>query len=336
MAETLKVVIPMAGLGTRLRPHTWSKPKQLISVAGKVVLDHVLDTLNTLPDPQNITLINIVGYLGEQIEAHVREKYPQWTTHFVVQENPRGQSHAISLAREHLGGPMLMIFADTLIETNLAFLADERAEAVAWVKPVPDPRRFGVAEVGPDGWVRRLVEKPEEMDNNLAVVGFYYFARSEDLLDAIQCQMEQDQQLKGEFFLADAVNIMIQRGLKMRTEKVETWLDAGTPESVLATNRYLLENGHSNSAEAARRKNVVIHPPVYIHPTAEVEGAIIGPYVSMGANCRVKNSIIQDSILEDEAQVESTILEQSLIGRKAQIKRRAATVSAGDQTVVTL
>lgn len=336
MNETLKVVIPMAGLGTRLRPHTWSKPKQLISIAGKVVLDHVLDTLNTLPNPDDIILINIVGYLGDQIEAHVREKYPHLTSHFILQENPCGQSHAISLASEYLSGPMLMIFADTLIETDLSFLAHETAEAVAWVKPVSDPRRFGVAEVGADGWVTRLVEKPQEMDNNLAVVGFYYFARAEDLLAAIRVQMEQNQQFKGEYFLADAVNIMIAQGLKMRTEQVETWLDAGTPEAVLETNRYLLENGRSNSVEAARRPGVVINPPVYIHPTAQVEGSIVGPHVSLGANCRVKKSIIQDSILEDGAHVDGAILEQSLIGRKARIKRRAATVNAGDQTEVTL
>ena len=215
--NTLKVVIPMAGLGTRLRPHTWSKPKQLVSVAGKAVLGHVLDMLATVPDRQNIELVNIVGYLGEQIEAYMHEHYPQLPAHYVVQENPKGQSHALYLAREFLHGPMLMIFADTLVETNLSFLDKESAGAVAWVKEVPDPRRFGVAEVGPDGWVRRLIEKPTEMDINLAVVGFYYFAHAEDVIAAIEEQMRRDIQIKGEYFLADAVNIMLEQGLKMRT-----------------------------------------------------------------------------------------------------------------------
>lgn len=336
MTETMKIVIPMAGLGTRLRPHTWSKPKQLISVAGKAVLDHVLNTLTTLPHPEDIELVNIVGYLGEQIEAHIREHYPQMKSHYIVQEDPRGQSHAIHLAREHLHGPMLVVFADTLIETDLSFLAQEPAEAIAWVKAVPDPRRFGVAELGKNDWVVRLIEKPQEMDNNLAVVGFYYFQRAEDLVSAIEEQMRRNLQLKGEFFLADAVNIMLERGLRMRIEKVETWLDAGTSEALLETNRYLLDNGRSNSAEAIQRKDVVIIPPVFIHPTAEVSNSVIGPHVSLGACCRVERSILRDSILEDEAQVTDVILENSLIGRRAHIQRRAGVVNAGDQTVVIL
>jgi len=157
MTHSIKVVIPMAGLGTRLRPHTWSKPKQLISVAGKSVLDHVLDTLSTLPADWEIELINIVGYLGDQIEAHIRSRYPHLKASFVIQEDPRGQSHAIYLARQLLSGPMLMVFADTLIETDLKILAHEEADAVAWVKPVADPRRFGVAVTDAQGCVQKII-----------------------------------------------------------------------------------------------------------------------------------------------------------------------------------
>ncbi len=336
MTQPLKVVIPMAGLGTRLRPHTWSKPKQLISVAGKVVLDHVLDTLSSLSDPGNIELINIVGYLGEQIEDYIGEHYPHIRAHYVIQDNPLGQSHAISLARHLLGGPMLMVFADTLIETDLSFIGREDVEAVVWVKPVPDPRRFGVAQVGEDGLVERLIEKPQSMENNLAVVGFYYFQRSEDLLAAIDEQMKRDLQLKGEFFLADAVNIMLQGGLRMRPEVVDVWLDAGTSEALLETNRYLLDNGRNNCAADTSAEDSVIIPPVFIHPTAALKHSIIGPHVSMGAGCVVENSILRDSILEDGACVDGAILEASLIGRQAQIRRRSATINAGDQTAVTL
>ncbi len=336
MSQPLKVVIPMAGLGTRLRPHTWSKPKQLISVAGKTVLDHVLDTLRSLPDPEHIELISIVGYLGDQIEDYIAENYPQICAHYVVQDNPRGQSHAISLARDLLGGPMLMVFADTLIETDLSFLGEEPAEAVVWVKPVPDPRRFGVAQVGEDGLVKRLVEKPQSMDINLAVVGFYYFQRSEDLLSAIDEQMARDLQLNGEYFLADAVNIMLERGLRMRPEIVDVWLDAGTSDALLETNRYLLDNGRSNSTDLDFPEGVVIIPPVFVHPTAHLNHAIVGPHVSLGADCQVTNSILRDSILEDGACVDGAILDRSLVGRHAQINRRAATINAGDHTTVTL
>lgn len=336
MENRLKVVIPMAGLGTRLRPHTFSKPKQMVSVAGKPVIDHVLDTLSTLPDPDNIELVNIVGYLAGQIEEHMEKCYPHLKSHYVLQEDPRGQSHALFLAREYLRGPMLIVFADTLLETDLSFLKDETAEAVTWVKPVPDPRRFGVAEVGEDGYVKRLIEKPQQMDINLAVVGFYYFNNAEKLLEAIEEQMSRELQLKGEYFLVDAINIMLERGLKMRTQKVDVWLDAGTPEALLETNRYLLNNGRSNSVEAAKRPEIVVVPPVFVHPSAEVTQSVIGPHVSLGAGCKVHSSVLRNSILEDEAQVTDVVLEGSLIGRQAHIQRRAGQINAGDQTMVTL
>ena len=336
MTQTLKIVIPMAGLGTRLRPHTWSKPKQLVSVAGKAALDHVLDSVSSLPPDTDIELINIVGYLGDQIETYIRTNYPAKKAQFVVQENPLGQSHAIQLAQEYLHGPMLIVFADTLIETDLSQLDNETADAVVWVRPVEDPRRFGVAELGSNGLVHRLIEKPQEMDNNLAIVGFYYFKRAEDLLDAINEQIEHNVQLKGEFFLADAINILLARGLKMRAQEVDVWLDTGTAESLLETNRYLLSHGSDNSADFPPCPGAVLVPPVFIHPTARIQNSIVGPNVSIGADCVVENSIISDSILEDDAQTNHVILESSLIGRCAQISRRAGIINAGDNTVVTL
>lgn len=336
MTQTLKIVIPMAGLGTRLRPHTWSKPKQLVSVAGKAALDHVLDSVSSLPPDTDVELVNIVGYLGDQIETYIRTNYPDKKAQFVVQENPLGQSHAIQLAQEYLHGPMLIVFADTLIETDLSQLDNETADAVVWVRPVEDPRRFGVAELGPDGLVHRLIEKPQELDNNLAIVGFYYFKRAEDLLDAINEQIERNVQLKGEYFLADAINILLARGLKMRAQKVDVWLDTGTAESLLETNRYLLSHGLDNSADYPTCPGTVLVPPVFIHPTASIENSIVGPNVSVGADCVVENSIISDSILEDDAQTNRVILESSLIGRSAHISRRAGIINAGDNTVVTL
>lgn len=336
MEKRIKVVIPMGGRGTRLRPHTWSKPKQMVSVAGKYVLDHVLDSLKSLPAETEIELVGIIGQMGEQIEAHVKERYPDLKAHFVVQENPRGQSHAIQLAAQYLDGPMLMVFADTLIQADLSFLGQENAEAIAWVKAVPDPRRFGVAVPGAGGWVERLIEKPQDLSHNLAVVGFYYFQDSALLLKAIEEQMRRNIQLKGEFYLADAINIMLERGLRMRLERVQTWLDAGTPEALLETNRYLLEHGCDNSAQADQRPDVVIIPPVYIHPTAQVKFSIVGPYVSVGAACQVEHCILQDTILEDEAQARGVILDCSLVGRRASLRRRSGVVNAGDNTEITL
>jgi len=334
--SSLKIVIPMAGYGTRLRPHTWSKPKQLIRMADKMVIDHVLDTFTTLPDLAHSELIFIIGYLGNQISEYMGRAHPDLFVRYVEQAEMRGQSHAISLAREYLSGPLLVIYADTLIKTNLSFLADETATAVAWVKAVPDPRRFGIANVGSDGWVTHLVEKPQDLDNNLAVVGCYYFPDSSQLLSAIDEQMQRNIILNGEFFLADAINVMLEHGLKMRVEHVDTWLDAGTPDDVLATNRYLLEHGHDNTLQAGGHKNSVILRPVFIHPNAEVENSVIGPHVSIGANCNIQSSIIRDSIIEDGSKVDNVVMEHSLVGREVHVHHQAGVINAGDQTELVL
>ena len=328
----MKVVIPMAGYGTRLRPHTWSKPKPLVAVAGKPVLGHVLDTFAGLPFVEEV--IFIVGYLGQQVEDYVRQAYPGLRARYIEQRELLGQSHAIWLARQTLTGPLLMVFVDTLIEADLSRLSEERAGAVAYVKAVPDPRRFGVAEVGPGGRVTRLVEKPDDLTNNLALVGLYYFKDSARLLRAIETQMERRTQLKGEYFLADALNILLEGGLEMRVEPVEVWMDCGKPESLLETNRYLLDHGRDNSAEAAQRPGVLVVPPVYIDPTAEVRQAVIGPHVTIAAGCLVERSIVQDSIVDAGSSIVDTTLAQSIIGREARVVGRHRSLNVGDSSEV--
>lgn len=326
----------MAGYGIRLRPHTWSRPKQLIRMAGKMVIDHVLDTFATLPDPANSEFIFIVGYLGEKIEDYMHHNHPNLNVRYVEQPEMRGQSHAISLASKYLDSPMLVLFADTLIETDFSFLPTETAGAVAWVKAVPDPRRFGVASLGEGGWVNHLVEKPQEINNNLALAGCYYFQNSDELLHAIQEQMQRNINHKNEFFLADAINIMIEHGLKMRVEYVETWLDAGTPADVPITNRYLLEHGRDNSVEASSHRTTVIIPPVYIHPDATIENSVIGPYTDIGAGCKIQSCIIRDSIIDDCSIMTDMILEHSLIGQEVHIDRKAGIMNVGDHTELCL
>jgi glucose-1-phosphate thymidylyltransferase len=336
VSSTLKIVIPMAGYGARLRPISWSRPKQLIRMADKLVIDHLLDTYNTIPDREHAEFIFIVGYLGDKIEEYMRLAHPELNVTYVQQPEMRGQSHAISLAKEFLGGPMLMVYADTLIETDFSFLSGETAAAITWVKAVPDPRRFGVAEVSPDGWVTHLVEKPKEITNNLVVVGCYYFQRSEDLLQAIDEQMQRNISLKSEFFIADAVNIMIEHGLKMRTQRVDTWLDAGTPGDVLSTAAYLLDHGHSSVVDPSSYQNSVIESPVFIHPTASIKNSIIGPYATIGAGCKIDGSIIRESIIEDNSEVTGLVLDHSLVGRDAQLAGQAASLVVGDNTIMSL
>ncbi len=321
--ESLKIVIPMAGWGTRMRPHTWSKPKPLVSVAGKTSLEHLMDMFKSLPDPENAEFIFIVGpFLGElQIPAFIKENYPNLKAHYVVQHEMKGQSHALALAREYLSGPMIMCFSDTLMETDFSFLETEEADGVAWVMPVEDPRRFGVAEEGADGWVKRFIEKPQSMDNNLVVVGCYYFKSADNLLTAIDDQINRGVMLKNEYFLTDAISIMIESGAKVRTQRISTWLDTGTIEATLDTNKILLEKIGSK-VEKFKDSNVKIVEPVSIHESAEISNSTIGPYASIGANCKIVNSQIAESILEADCEINDAVLSRSLIGKQAKIKGR--------------
>ena len=341
MTETMKIFIPMAGWGTRMRPHTWSKPKPLVSVAGKTSLEHLLDMFNTVPDPGNVEFVYIVGpYLGElQVPPFVRENYPGMKAHFVVQNEMKGQSHALWLAREFMHGPMIVCFSDTLLETDFSFLANEEADVVAWVMPMEDPRRFGVAELNEEGCVTRFIEKPESMENNLVVVGCYYFKSAEKLCAAIEEQMERNLTLKGEFFLTDTVTLMIEKGAKVRTQNADSWLDTGTIDATLDTNKILLA-GKANKTENESRDGVEIIAPSFIHPSAEIQNSVIGPYSSIGANCKIVNSWIEQSIVEADCEIQDATLSRSLVGIKATIRGRgdgkAIQLNVGDNSDILL
>lgn len=315
-----------------MRPHTWSKPKPLVSVAGKTSLEHLLDMFKTVPNPDNVEFVFVVGpYLGElQVPPFVRENYPGMKARFIVQNEMKGQSHALWLAREFLHGPAIVCFSDTLLETDFSFLAHEEADVVAWVMPMPDPRRFGVAELNGQGWVKRFIEKPENTDNNLVVVGCYYFKNVEKLLAAIEKQMERGHTLKGEYFLTDAITLMIENGAKVRTQKSESWLDTGTIDATLETNKILLDAGKANKTQDETIDGVAFIAPCFVHPSAEIKNSIIGPYSSVGANCKITNSKIEETILEADCEIEDAVLCRSLVGIQAKVQGK------GDGDIITL
>jgi glucose-1-phosphate thymidylyltransferase len=291
------------------------------------LIDHVLDRLLVL-EPERVVFIT--GYLGDQIEAHVRSHY-DFEAVFVEQREMLGQTHAILQAKGVVTGPMLVLFPDMIFEADLSLAQTSEADGILWVKPVDDPSRSGV--VVKDGEkVTRLVEKPDEPISNLAVMGIYYFRDAERLIATIECQIESDLMTKGEYFLADAIQMMIDDGATFTTSDATVWEDAGTTEAILDTNRYLLDQADTTTAH----DGALIVQPALIHPTAQISGAVIGPYVSVGPGATVTASIIQDSIIDAGSTIANVNIARSIVGRDAVVRGGPASVNVGDTSVVHL
>ncbi len=323
----MKAVILLAGLGTRLRPQTYSRPKPLVNVAGKPVLGHILDGMAEL---QFEEIIFIVGYLGDQIAKYVNEKYPQLNSRFVVQEEMRGQAHAIALAKPYIDQDVLVIFGDTIWETDWSRLERVTSDGLIYCHEVDDPRRFGVITLE-NGFVSRFVEKPQTPISNLAVVGVYYFKAWQKLMKAIDEIIELNIQTKGEFYLADAMQRMIEQGAKLEAERISVWEDCGTREAILQTNRYLLAKvGQANGAAEDSR----IIPPVYIAHGAQIRRSIVGPNVSISEGAVIEDSILRDCIISEDAEVRNAMLELSLVGSNARVRGGFERLNVGDSSEI--
>jgi glucose-1-phosphate thymidylyltransferase len=308
----LQVVILLAGLGTRLRPHTLTRPKPMLEVAGRPIVEHIVDELEGLPVDE---IVFIYGHLKEQFEGWAAERC-RFPYRFVEQRELRGQAHAISLVREHVDRPVLIIFGDTIFDADLAQLPSLDADGMLFVREVEDPRRFGVAVLDGRGFVQRLVEKPKEPVSNLAVVGIYYVRDSSALFQAIDEVMASGKQLGGEYYLADALQTMIEHGARFRTGETPVWADCGTIEALLDTNAFLLANGHGQAPSQLGSESTVV-PPVLVDPSATVERSTVGPNATIGPGARVVGSTVRDSIVYRDARVEESQLHRSLIGVRA-------------------
>lgn len=313
----MKIILPMAGYGTRLRPHTWSVPKPLVPLAGKTMIDHILDRLLPL-NPEEV--ICIVGYLGDQIETYVKEHYDV-PTRFVVQPEMRGQAHAIALTRDVVEGDALIMFADTVFEADfspLATLRDHGIDGAIYVKEIDDPRRFGIAMIDEQGFATQLVEKPEDPQSNLALVGIYYFADMAPLFEAIDALIASGKTTKGEYYLADAVQVLLDRGQRLKTLPVPVWEDCGKPEELLQTNRYLLGQLAARGAIEQRQfADSVVIQPATIDASAIVRRSVVGPNVSIGAGATLDGVVIQNSIVGDHAALSFMTLTDSIISTEA-------------------
>ena len=323
----MRAIIPVAGIGTRLRPFTHTLPKVLVNVAGKPILGHILDALVD-QSVDDVTIIT--GYKGDLVEDYVTTSYDLKTT-FVAQDDMQGLGHAIWTARESLTDePVLIILGDTIFDVDLSILKTSQFSSLG-VKTVDDPRRFGVV-VKDDAFVTRLVEKPETPVSNLAIVGLYYIARPTVLRECLDEIIEKNIKTKDEYQLTDALQLMVDRGEKFTTFNVEGWHDWGKPETLLETNRYLL----NKRPTTATPSGCVIIPPVHIDPSASVEHSVIGPNATISKGAVVRNSIVRDSIISDQARVNDITIESSIIGENAQISGKFASINIGDASIVKL
>jgi glucose-1-phosphate thymidylyltransferase len=326
----MKAIIPVAGIGTRLRPHTHTQPKALIPIAGKPILAHIIDALI---EAGITNFVFIIGYMGDKIESYITQTYPNIATDFVIQTTGRGTGHAIWLAKDKVkDDELLIVLGDTIADVNLKQLLQSESTTLC-VKKVDDPRLFGVAEMNADNTIKRLIEKPLIPKSNLALVGIYRIKETKQLFEAIQYNIEHQITSQKEYHLTDALMRMIEQGLVMKTIHVDNWFDCGKKEILLDTNATLLKRLNYDTS-SYKFDNTIIIPPVFIGNNCAISNSIIGPNVSIGDNAIVHYTVVKDSIVGPYAQLEYAILDRSLIGNDAVFIGMKQSLNIGDSTEI--
>ena len=327
----MKIVIPVAGAGAKLRPHTYTQPKPLIHLAGKTILSFIIDQFI---EAGQTDFIFIIGYLGEKIKNYVEENYPQINARFIVQEERSGTGHAIYLTKELIGEneEMLIVYGDTICDFDLKEVLESK-QSLLGVKKVDDPRDFGVAEITPDGIVKGVVEKPKIPKSNLALVGVYKIVETKKMFDILE---KENHTTNEEYHLTSVLDSMLKNGIEMRIFHVNNWFDCGKKETLLETNATLLSKVEYASEEIPFFDNTIIIHPVSIAKNCEIENSIIGPNVTIGENAIIRNSMVTDSIIGSFSVLEKVVLHSSLIGSDALIKGNSQSLNIGDNTEIDL
>jgi len=329
----MKAIIPVAGAGTKLRPHTYTQPKALIPLAGKTILSVNVDQLY---DAGIREFVFIIGYLGEKIQDYVKEKYPHITSHFVFQNERKGTAHAINLTRNIIeDDEVFIVLGDTICEYDInQVLASEYS--MLGVKKVDDPRNFGVAEIEDDGFITTVIEKPSIPKSNMALVGLYKIKETQTLFRCLSKVISQGIKTYDEFNLTDALECMIVSGTTFKAFKVENWFDCGRKESLLESNSILLQKLGGNITESNKFENTIFIPPVSIAENCDIRNSIIGPHVAVGDNTIIHSSIIKDSIIGSYSKLYDVVLDDSLIGSDTEIIGETRSLNIGDNTEIDL
>lgn len=330
----MKAIIPVAGVGTRLRPHTYSQPKPLIPVAGKPILGFIIDRMVKAGFTE---FIFVIGYLGEKIEAFVKENYPHLTMHFVIQNKREGLGHAIYITKELIAPEeeLFIVLGDTIFEADIESVMQLPTSALG-LKKVDDPREFGVAEVDDDFNILRVIEKPSIPKSNLALVGLYKIKESEQLFIALEQIIKHAFKTQGEYHLTDALMLMIQQGIVFKGFKIQNWYDCGKKDILLETNAILLKKLNPPQNNPRSYQNTIIIEPVSVAANCIIKNSIIGPNVTLGENTIVNYSIVRNSIIGNDATIDDVVLHDSVIGSDTFIKGLSQSLNIGDNTEIDL
>jgi glucose-1-phosphate thymidylyltransferase len=329
----MKAIIPVAGAGTKLRPHTYTQPKALIPLAGKTILSIIVDQLHEAGINE---FIFIVGYLGEKIQDFVKAYYPELTCHFVYQNERYGTGHAIDLAKEIVGeDEVLIVLGDTIAEYDVKAMIESPHSMLA-IKKVDDPRNFGVAEIEENGFISRVVEKPAIPKSNMALVGIYKIIETHALFICIKTLMERAGKSTSDLSLTDAIECMIQGGAKFKSVRVQNWFDCGKKETILKSNATLLKKFGGKVVGMEKFENTIIIPPVSIGEGCKIKNSVIGPNVTIGENTILNYTIVKESIIGSFSRLYDVVLDDSLIGSDTGIKGETRSLNIGDNTDIDL
>ena len=314
-----------------MRPHTYTQPKALIPLAGKTILSIIVDQLKEAGISE---FIFIIGYLGDKIKDYVLEKYPGLDAHFVSQNERQGIGHAILLTRDIVGDDdIFIVLGDTICEYDVADVLT-RSTSVLGIRRVDDPRDFGVAEIGDDGFISRVVEKPQIPKSNMALVGVYLIKESSHLFDCLDTNIRNLVKSRGEFSITDAIECMISKGAKFQSFKVQNWFDCGKKDTLLESNSTLLKKFGGLIAKEHHFDNTIIIPPVSIAQGCKIKNSIIGPNVAIGDNATIENCILSNSIIGSFSELRYAVMRDSIIGSDATFKGFSHSLNIGDSTEI--
>ena len=338
----MKIIVPMAGIGSRLRPHTLTVPKPLTVIAGKPIVQRLVEDITSVVNQSIDEIAFIIGPSSKGFPANTKDKLLNIAKELgakgsvYVQEEALGTAHAIFCAKDSLSGPCVVAFADTLFKAD--FTLDAEADGAIWVKQVEDPSAFGVVKLN-EGYITDFVEKPKEFVSDLAIIGIYYFKNGDKLSKEIKHLIDNDIRPSGEFQLTEVLETLKQEGAKFLPGKVDVWMDCGKKDPTLDTNKKILgfdfEKGINLVADSVVLENAKIIHPCYIGENVVIKNATIGPYVSIGESSLVENSKISNSLIQTNVTILNATIENAMIGNHATYNGNFTSISIGDYSELT-